>query len=61
MGVLDETWESQALNDTFKTSDVPVSINWYKNVSKLYENLYIQLCLKLVGLKRSYSENMQPI
>ena len=41
-GIGYETWDSQALNDTDETSiDVPVSKNWYKTVSNLYENSYI--------------------
>ncbi len=36
-GVWNETWESQALNDTYKTffSDVSVSRNWFKNCVKI--------------------------
>ena len=41
-GVYDETWESQELNDTYKTSsDVSVSRNLYKTVLNWYENLYM--------------------
>ena len=32
-----------------------------KTVSNLYENVYIKLCIKIVGLNRSYSANTQPI
>ena len=32
-----------------------------KTVSNLYENSYIQFCIEIVGLNRSYSANMQPI
>ena len=39
-------------------SDVSISINWYKTVSKLYEYSYIY---KGVGLNRSYLANIQPI
>ena len=40
---------------------VPVSRNWYKTVSNLYENLYVKFCMKIVDLKGSYSANTQPI
>ena len=39
-------------------SDVPVSRNWYKTVSKLCEN---SIWIKVVGLNRLYSANTQPI
>ena len=44
-------------------TDVPVSRNWYKTVSKTYENLYMKfcICIKVVGLNRSYSTNTKPI
>ena len=40
-GVLEETWESQALNDTYNTSFRCSSRNWYEIVSNLYTNSYI--------------------
>ena len=41
-------------------SDVPLSRNWYKTMSKLYENLFIHKILykKTVGSNRSYSETL---
>jgi len=42
-------------------SDVPVSRNWYKIVSNVYENLiYIKFCIKIVGFNSSYSANAEP-
>ena len=42
-------------------SDVPVSRNWYKTASKLYQNIYIRFRIKVVVLNRPYSANTQPI
>ena len=51
----------RTLNDTSKTSDVPVSRNGYKTVSKLYQNVYMRFCIRFVVLNRSYSTNTKPI
>ena len=58
-----ETWESQTLNDTYKTSI------WCSCLEKLISNclkskrkfIYIKFCIKVVGLNRSYSTNAKPI
>ena len=34
-------------------SDVPVSRNLYKSCVKLYENIYMKFCIKVIGLNRS--------
>ena len=42
-------------------SDVPVSRNWDKTVSKLYQNVYIRFRIKFVVINRPYSTITQPI
>ena len=38
-----------------------VSRNWYKTLSKLYQNVYMRFCIRFVVLNRPYSTNTQPI
>ena len=54
-------WNLKISGGEWYLSDVPVLRNWYETVKFIRKFIYMQFCIKVVVLNRSYSTNMQPI